>query len=222
MITKFIIKITTVGNFANKIDSSKELVYTSYELNEVFENKYEVRANIPVININHQNALNIDKEISSIFYNKVNSILAEAKKEGARKALYTVSYSAYLNQNILSLVIRANLKEGDNPQRTIIKSYNYNLSTNQEITLSEMLGIKGVTTDIAQKKIKEEVEEAIKYTESLSSLGYSQYYQRDIDSDIYKVEKSDNYFIGPNESIYIIYAYGNASFTTENDIVYIK
>lgn len=222
MIIKLIIKVTTVGNFANKIDNSKELVYTSYELNEVFEDKYEIRANIPVININHQNAINIDKQISSIFYNKVNSILAEAKKEGAGKALYTVSYSAYLNQNILSLVIKANLKEGDNPQRTIIKAYNYNLSTNQEIALSEMLGIKGVTIDTAENKIKEKVEEAIRYTESLSSLGYSQYYERNLNSDIYKIEKSDNYFVGPNESIYIIYAYGNASFTTENDIVYIK
>lgn len=211
-----------VGNFANKIDSTKELVYTSYELNEVFEGKYEIRANIPVINVNHQKAINIDKEISSVFYDKVNSILAEAKKEEVGKALYTVSYSAYLNQNILSLVIVANLKEGENPQRTIIKAYNYNLSTNQEVPLSEMLGIKGISIGVAESKIKEEVEDAIKYTQSLSSLGYSQYYERDINSDIYKVEKSDNYFIGPNESIYIIYAYGNASFTTENDIVYIK
>jgi len=211
-----------VGNFANKIDSTKELVYTSYELNEVFEGKYEIRANIPVINVNHQKAINIDKEISSVFYDKVNSILAEAKKEEVGKALYTVSYSAYLNQNILSLVIVANLKEGENPQRTIIKAYNYNLSTNQEVPLSEMLGIKGISIGVAESKIKEEVEDAIMYTQSLSSLGYSQYYERDINSDIYKVEKSDNYFIGPNESIYIIYAYGNASFTTENDIVYIK
>lgn len=210
------------GNFANKIDNMKELVYTSYELNEVFEGKYEVRTNIPVININHQNAINIDKQISSIFHNKVNSILAESKKEGAGKALYTVSYSAYLNQNILSLVIKAALKEGDNPQRLIIQTYNYNLSTNQEVTLSEMLGIKGVSKEAAETKIKEEVEEAIKYTESLSSLGYDQYYERDINSDIYKLEKSNNYFIGPNESIYIIYAYGNASFTTESDVVYIK
>ena len=44
----------------------------------------------------------------------------------------------------------------------------------------------------------------------------------DIKDEIYKVENSNNYVMGPNGSIYIIYAYGNSSFTSDNDVVYIK
>ena len=52
-------------------------------------------------------------------------------------------------------------------------------------------------------------------------MGY-QVYKRDLKSDIYKAENVDNYFLGPNGSIYIIYAYGNTNFTTECDIIFIK
>ena len=55
----------------------------------------------------------------------------------------------------------------------------------------------------------------------MALLGY-EVYKRDIKSNLYKVANSNNFMMGPNGSIYIIYAYGNNSFTTENDIVYIK
>ena len=43
-----------------------------------------------------------------------------------------------------------------------------------------------------------------------------------INSSIYKVDNVDNYILGPNGVIYIIYAYGNSNYTTENDIIYIQ
>ncbi len=211
----------TSANFVNRLDSNKEIVYTTYTLNEIYEGKYEIQASIPIININHENAINIDKEITSVFYNKINSIIDASKKDNAKKSIYTVTYSAYLNENILSLVIRVNLKEGDDPQRLIIKSYTYNLSTNREMSLREILEIKDKSEDSVQTEITNRIGEAINYSNNMASLGY-EVYQRDKNSDIYRIENSDNYFLGPNGCIYIIYAYGNSSFTTESDIVYIK
>ena len=38
-------------------------------------------------------------------------------------------------------------------------------------------------------------------------------------SDIYTVANSENFFLGENGKLYIIYAYGNQNFTSEMDIV---
>ena len=46
-------------------------------------------------------------------------------------------------------------------------------------------------------------------------------YKRNVEDDMYKIENSDNYFLGPQGEIYIIYAYGNMNFTSERDIVYV-
>lgn len=210
-----------LGNYVSKLDSTKDLVYTTYTLNEIYEGKYEIHASIPVININSERVIQIDKEIVSIFYDKLKSIINNANEEDTGKSIYTVTYTSYLNENILSLVIKANLKEGDNAQRVIIKSYTYNISTNQDVDLAKMIEIKEVKASLVESQIKNTIEDAINYSQSLTSLGYDSY-KRNIKSDMYTIEKSNNYFLGPNEGVYIIYAYGNTSFTTERDIVYIK
>lgn len=211
----------TSANFVNKVKPTQDIVYTNYTLNEIFEGKYEIQVNIPIININHEKIIDIDTEILSVFYNKVNNIIENSKVEGTPKAIYTVSYTAYLNENILSLVIKATLKEGDNAQRVIVKAYTYNISTNQEVSLNEMLEIKKINKEDVKSKIDAKVQEAINYSENLSSLGY-EVYKRNMKDDMYKIENSNNYFLGPNGSIYIIYAYGNNNFTTECDVVYVK
>ncbi len=63
------------ANFVNKMEQTKDIVYTTYTFNEIFEGKYEINASIPIININNENAINIDKEITSVFYDKINSIV---------------------------------------------------------------------------------------------------------------------------------------------------
>lgn len=211
----------TSANFVNKVKPTQDIVYTTYTLNEIFEGKYEIQVNIPIININHEKIIDIDTEILSVFYNKVNNIIENSKVEGTPKAIYTVSYTAYLNENILSLVIKATLKEGNNAQRVIIKAYTYNISTNQEVSLNEMLEIKKINKEDVKSKIDAKVQDAINYSENLSSLGY-EVYKRNMKDDMYKIENSNNYFLGPNGSIYIIYAYGNNNFTTECDVVYVK
>lgn len=211
----------TSANFVNKVKPTQDIVYTNYTLNEIFEGKYEIQVNIPIININYEKIIDIDTEILSVFYNKVNNIIENSKVEGTPKAIYTVSYTAYLNENILSLVIKATLKEGNNAQRVIVKAYTYNISTNQEVSLNEMLEIKKINKEDVKSKIDAKVQDAINYSENLSSLGY-EVYKRNMKDDMYKIENSNNYFLGPNGSIYIIYAYGNNNFTTECDVVYVK
>ncbi len=139
----------------------------------------------------------------------------------AQNNIYTVTYAAYLNENILSVVIKATLKEGNNAQKVTIQSYVYNISTNEEITLQKMLEIKGLNSDSVQDQIKETIQASINYSENLTSLGYETF-KRNINDEMYKIENSNNYFLGPNRSIYIIYAYGNENPTTESDIVYIN
>lgn len=141
--------------------------------------------------------------------------------EDVQNNIYTVTYTAYLNENILSVVIKSTLKEGNNAQRVTIQSYVYNISTNKELTLQEMLKIKELDSDYVQEQINETIQASINYSENLISLGYETF-KRNINDEMYKIENSNNYFLGPNRSIYIIYAYGNENPTTESDIVYIK
>lgn len=204
-----------------KIDQTKDLVYTNYTQTEIFEEKYDIKADIPIININNEKIANINKEINAIFQEKVNSIKANRTSSVVAPTIYTVDYTAYLNENILSIVIKSTLKEGKNSQRLIIKAYTYNLSTNEVVPLPDILTIKGIDREMVQQEIRKEIRQSISYTDNLAALGYT-VYERDINSDIYKVENSNSYLLGPNGTIYIIYAYGNTSFTSEKDIVVIK
>ena len=72
-------------------------------MNEKYENKYEIQICIPTINIKNEKALDINKQIASVFYEKANSIIENSEDEESEgKSIYTVSYTAYLNENILS------------------------------------------------------------------------------------------------------------------------
>ena len=72
-------------NSTNKLEPTKELVYTTFSLNEIYEGKYEINANIPLININNQNAINIDREILSIFNQKITDILDRSSRRECTK-----------------------------------------------------------------------------------------------------------------------------------------
>ena len=44
-------------------------------------------------------------------------------------------------------------------------------------------------------------------------------YERDLKSDMYKIENTTNYFLTQDGYIYIIYCYGNNDYTNEMDII---
>lgn len=204
--------INTTG--VTKIDSDKDLVYTLYEKEEISENKYDINIKIPYINISNDSVEKFNKQIDEIFVAKAENIIAG----GVNNTIYDVEYMSYINTNILSLVIKSTLKEGNNPQRVIVQTYNYNLSTNEVIDLNRIIEIQGLNVNYVRSKINETVEQANSEAMSLKSLGYN-VFVRDLQSDIYEIENTTTFFIGENNRLYVIYPYGNANFTDAMDVV---
>ncbi len=116
-------KDSNTSEKAKKIQEDKDYIYTEYEKNEVNSGNYEVNVKIPIINIDSEEVKSYNEDIKKVFKDKAESIL----NGGANKSIYSVDYEAYLNNNILSIIIRSTLKEGNNPQRVIIQTYCYNV-----------------------------------------------------------------------------------------------
>lgn len=205
----------------NKQDTSKEIVYTIYKLNQSSEGKYDINVELPYININNKKIIEINREIITLFGQKVQSILSDTNTANKQNVIYTVEYTSCVNENILSVVIKSTLKEGSNAQRLIIQAYTYNLSSNEIIPLKTMIEIKGLDKAKVREQIRRVVQEGSEQSANLSALGYN-VFVRDLNSDIYEIENSNNYYLGPNGTIYIIYAYGNTRYTSEKDIVIIR
>lgn len=200
----------------NKKEGLKEIIYTTHSNQDEIESKYKLNVNIPYLNINSSVAASINTEINTLFYNKLNNILTTAKEY----TVYTVNYKAYINDNILSLIISANLKEGNNAQRELIKTYNYNLSSNEELSIKEILEYRNLSNDYVQSEILKTIKTAIDNANVYSDLGFIKYV-RNLDDDIYKLENTNVYFIGENKALYIIYPYGNMNYTSELDLLVI-
>lgn len=200
----------------SKMDATKELVYTSYISQEELENSYTLNVNIPSLNINSEVAEQINEEINSLFYNKAINILAKTEQY----TVYNVRYKAYVNDNILSLVISATLKEGDNPQREIIKTYNYNLASNSDLNINEILEYRRLSSENVQSKIYDTIKLASENANKYNELGYTKYL-RNINDSMYKIENSKTFFIGENKALYILYPYGNLNYTSEIDLLVI-
>lgn len=205
-------------NQISKLDEDKEIIYTAYEYAEKSEGKYDIEIKLPNINIDNDISKNINKEISDIFKAKAQSIM---ESDAENNVIYTVEYSAYMNSDILSLVIKSNLKEGKNAQRVIVKAYNYNVTSGELIGIDEILSIKQLEKENVKKEIDRVVKENAKQNESLASLGYM-VYERDLSNEMYNIENVKNFFYGPNGVLYIIFAYGNNNFTAELDVIPIQ
>lgn len=198
-----------------KFNEDKKIVYTLDERKEKSDGKYDIDVKIPIININNHEITNIDKEIEDTFKEKIDNIMAS---EEEYEIIYTVEYTAYINENILSLAIKSTLKEGIKAQRVIIKTYTYNMTTNEVIDIDEMMSIKKLNKATVQGEINRVVSENAKQAQSLIDLGYK-VYERNLSDEMYKIENLSNFFYGPDGALYIIYAYGNNSYTSELDIV---
>lgn len=197
-----------------KIQNGKDIVYSNVTKKEKIENRYDININIPYVNIANETVKKFNAKIEDIFNAKANDIIASANNN----TIYSVEYAGYINSNILSLVIKSTLKEGNNPQRVIVQTYNYNLSTNEELSLNQILEIRGLQSATVEKEVKATVVEANKQAETLKDLGYK-VYTRDLNSTLYQIENTTTYFLGENAKLYIIYPYGNSNLTSEMDIV---
>ena len=207
-------KNTNTSEEAEKIDADKDYIYTNYEKTEVNSGNYEIDVKIPVININSEEIKSYNEDIKQVFQDKAESIL----NGGSNRAVYSVDYEAFLNNNILSVVIRSTLKERSNPQRVIIQTYWYNIKEMKKVEFSDIMTLKNLDTNTVQEKIRKQIQGKQEEAKALQQLGYSVYI-RDLRSDRYDVENISNFFIDENNNVYVIYAYGNSSNTDVTDIV---
>lgn len=199
-----------------KIREDKEIVYSAYDINKN-EEAYEINIHIPVVNIKSDVANSFNQITQAIFANKATEVLRKTDKDS--KAIYSIDYVAYVNGDILSVIIRSTLKEGKSAQRVIIQTYNYNLSTNTEVTLNDLITKKALNKDDVNAKIKSVVKEADEEAKAIQSMGYNTVFTRDLENSMYTVDNSGTFFLDGNNHLYIIYAYGNQNFTSEMDIV---
>lgn len=199
-----------------KISDNFDLVVTAFQYN-VNEEQKSISASIPYININTDVARQINQEINDNYRTQAETIRDSVSNEDI---IYNISYKSYIQNNIISLVIKIELREGNNSQKIMIQTYNYSLTENRIVTLEEMLENKGISISSAENKIKNEVESVQKTNEALYNQGYS-VYQRDLESEMYKIENTEQYFIGQDGMIYVIYAYGNQvnENTSEMDVI---
>ena len=197
-----------------KRDASKGIVYSAYDIQKQ-EGNYELDVHLPVINIKDSVATDFNKMTQSIFANKASDILNNKYTE---KVIYSVDYISYVNDNILSLVIKSTLKQGNNPQRVIIQAYNYNLETGEKVQLVDVLAKRNIIQSDCQNKIHEIVTKAQEEAQVLVQSGYT-VYNRNLSDSMYQISNISTFFLGKNEELYIIYAYGNQNFTSEMDVV---
>ncbi len=197
-----------------KVKQDEKLVYTNYTKEEKNE-KHEIDVNLPYININNEETDNFNKEIENTFKGKAEEIL----KDSNQNIIYIVKYKAYVENNILSLVIYSDLKQNTSAQRVIVQTFNFDLKENKKLTLEDIINSFDLKKSEVQNKINIDIQKEQKKAEDLIKLGYN-IFSRDINSDIYKVENASEYFVY-NNNIYIIFAYGNNKMTSEKDIVII-
>lgn len=207
---------TNVQDFSNieKIDSEKDMVYTAYNLVNEDETYYNVDAKIPEINIESDIIKKINSEIKSEYYNKANSIM----RQNEENVVYQVSYSAFINSDILSVVIKTSLKEQGKSEKVSIKTYTYSFSQDKIVSLADLIKSKKTTNEVVQSSIDSEIKKTYENAQIIANQ-YGTLYERDLKSDIYKLENSNNYFLTDDGYVYIIYAYGNDHYTNEMDIV---
>ncbi len=197
-----------------KRDASKGIVYSAYDIQKQ-EGNYELDVHLPVININDSVATDFNKMTQSIFANKASEILNNKYTE---KVIYSVDYISYVNDNILSLVIKSTLKQGNTPQRVIVQAYNYNLETGEKVQLVDVLAKRNIIQSDCQNKIHEIVTKAQEEAQVLVQSGYT-VYNRNLSDSMYQISNISTFFLGKNEELYIIFAYGNQNFTSEMDVV---
>lgn len=217
------------GNFddsqISKEDASKEMVYllSNDGINPTViqsDNK-DFTAYIPMFNINN--------DICKEYNNKIIGLVTDLNQylgDESVKLNGKISFSANIYGNILSVAIKLDYKKGDDPQRVIFQTYNYDLEKGASVTIKDIITQKGLNSEDMNTKIKETVEQASADAEAMSKSVNSGYeiYKRDTTSKLYDItsdeaQKDLLFILGKQGELYIIYAYGNENATNQFDII---
>lgn len=198
-------------------ENINEAVTLSYKMEKVEQGKYDVKVNVPLLNIETDTAQAVNDEINNIFGKK----LLEVVKENTAFTKYHVDYIAYTNNNIISLIIKATLKEGSTPQRIMVETYNYDLVENKLVTLSEYIEKTNLNKNTIQNQIVNYIREKSENTDTTLAEEYNLYI-RDVRSEEYLIENVENYYIGQDGKLYIVFAYGNNTATETVDVIIVQ
>lgn len=198
-------------------ENENEAVTLSYQMKKEEYGKYDVDVNVPLLNIETDTANAVNRNINEIFVGKLTSIM----NESTVYTKYMVDYVAYTNNNIISLIIKANLKEGNNPQRLIVKTYNYDLRENKLLGLVDYIEKMNFDKGTIQTQITTYIREKSAGVDTSLTEEYN-LYVRDIRSEEYLLENVRNYYIGQDGKLYIVFAYGNNYYTETVDVIIVK
>lgn len=197
-----------------KINNDYDIVVTAYNYKEDKEN-ITIDVAIPYINVQHDSARLFNKQISENYKNRAETLKNQIS---SLSIIYSVQYKAYVQNNILSLAIRSEYKEGNKSQRISVETFNYNLVEKREVSINEILNLKTITANDATKRVKDEIKKIQEQNQPLIDQGYS-FYQRDYNSSEYEVSNCKQFLYGKNGMLYLVYPYGNKEDTSEMDVV---
>ena len=154
-----------------KLYNEFELVYNAEYAYEVNQNSYTDTKNniryytdivIPYININSEDAKNINEDIKKLN----DSLVKEYENNLINNEYYVKSnYSYVIYDDILSLVVKITRNNESNQEYNEYKTYNINLDTKKKMTYLELLNsltIKELDKKITKKNIETLETEAIK------------------------------------------------------------
>ncbi len=201
------------SNNIKKKSSEKNIVYTAQTSTQKEENKYNISATIPKININSTEAEKINAQIEVDYVDKIEEII----ENSTEYTDYSVVYKAYLNEDLLSLIIKETIREGQTPQSAKIKTYNYNLNNNTQVSINDIIKAKQYEAKDLQKEIDAEIKELNEKDKDITSQ-YS-VKLRDVNNSMYKIENTENFIVNAEGYLYIIYAYGNTENTNKIDLI---
>ena len=172
---------------------------------------------LPAINIKSDvvDKLNAQTEKYIEIKNKVS---AEAKTLN-EASNYEVGYAAYIYDDILSIAIRCSYKIGYNYQVVNMSSYNYDIKNDKLVTMNDIVNKYNINTDSVEGQIKAIIERKNNSSKDVYDNGNSKTLIRDVNSDMYKLSKSDNFLLTEKGDLYIIYSYATQQETATYDVV---
>jgi hypothetical protein len=190
-----------------------EIIYCAYNT-EKSDKNYNINAKMPLFKINNEVTKTINEEIYNTFAKTIADIVLNSKNQ----VTFNLDYVVYVNSDILSLVIRCTYKNGNNPQRKIIQTYNYNLENNKLVNIEEILAYKNLNKEEVEHKVLEKIKQENIENKNFAQQGYN-VFTRNENDEIYKIGNTPNFFLGKNNYLYLVYAYGNDNYTSELDLV---
>lgn len=190
-----------------------EIIYCAYNIDNE-ESHYNINAKIPLFKIENEVTKKVNQEIYDTFAKTIIDIVQNSNTHST----FNLDYVAYVNNNILSLVIRCTYKNGSNPQRKIIQTYNYDIDNNKLVNINEILEHKELNKEQVEEKVLEKIKAENAEVKVFAEQGYNVFVRNESD-DMYKIEETPGFFLGENNYLYLVYAYGNNNYTSEVDLV---